>query len=341
MSRSTTNAIRLVVAAICCGLWAATVHGQAAPIPGDTPGGQLQLPRVDDWFLSTGNWPTDPQLYVREFGDGSEPVVLLHGGWGAEHSGLLEAVKDLKARYRFILYDQRGSLRSPSPDDLITFDRHIEDLERLRGELNVDRLNLVGHSMGAVLASAYAAKYPQRIRRLTLLAPAYLKNPIPDEDKAIRDAQDASLRAFLNRPEVTQELDRYRLNRTEPPLTSREETAKFRINLYKRMLYDVRNWPALMGGRALYKGHVDGLTARTYPASGWDYLGDFKRHGYPVGIIVGDHDFLDFGNRLIKKWVDGASQVRLSIVERAGHLIWVDQPQRFAAELQRHLAGTP
>lgn len=341
MRLSTTNAIRQVLGTICCGLWAAAVYAQAPPGPGDTSGRQLELPRVDDWFLSTGNWHTDPQLYVREFGDGSELVVILHGGWGGEHSGLIEAVKDLKARYRFILYDQRGSLRSPSPDALITFDRHIEDLERLRGELNVETLNLVGHSMGAVLASAYAAKYPQRIRRLTLLAPAYLKNPIPDEDKTIREAQDAPLRAFLNRPEATQELERYRLNRTEPPLTSREETAKFRINLYKRMLYDIRNWRALMGGRALYKGNVDALTTKTYPESGWDYLREFKRHTYTVGIIVGDHDFLDFGNQLIKKWVDGTSQIKLSIVERAGHLIWVDQPERFATELRRHLGGTP
>jgi proline iminopeptidase len=296
---------------------------------------------MDDWFLSTGNWQTDPQLYVREFGDGSELVVLLHGGWGGDHSGLLEAVKDLKARYRFILYDQRGSLRSPSPDATITFDRHIEDLERLRVELKVDTLNLVGHSMGAVLASAYAAKYPQRIRRLILLAPAYLKNPIPAEDRSIKDAQDASLQAFLNRPEVTHELERYRLNRSEPPLSSSEETAKFRINLYRRMLYDIRQWRALMGGRALYKGQVDALTTKTYPASGWDYLADFRRYAWPVGVIVGDHDFLDFGNRLIRKWVDGVPQIRLSIVERAGHLLWIDQPQRFAAELHRHLDEKP
>jgi proline iminopeptidase len=195
-----TPPICRILTAICCGLWAATLYGQAPSGPGHTSDRQVQLPRVDDWFLSTGNWQSDPQLYVREFGDGSELVVILHGGWGGDHSGLLEAVKDLKARYRFVLYDQRGSLRSPSPDALITFDRHIDDLERLREELHVDRLNLVGHSMGAILASAYAAKHPQRIKRLTLLAPAYLKNPFPEEDKAVKAAQDASLGEFLNRP---------------------------------------------------------------------------------------------------------------------------------------------
>jgi pimeloyl-ACP methyl ester carboxylesterase len=340
MRASATNAMRQVLATVCCGLWAATLLGQAPSIRGETSG-QLHRSRIDDWFLSTGNWQADPQLYVREFGEGPELVVILHGGWGAEHGGLLEAVKDLKARYRFVMYDQRGSLRSPAPDASITFDRHVEDLELLRKELQVETLNLAGHSMGAVLASAYASKYPQRIKRLTLLAPAYLKNPLPDEDKPIRDAQEAKLGAFLNRPEVTQELDRHGLNRTEPPLTSMEETAKFRINLYKRMLYDIRNWRKLMGGRALYKSHVNELTTKTYPASGWNYVRDFKRHGYPVGVIVGDHDFLDFGNHVMKKWIDGESRIKLSVIERAGHLPWIDQPERFAAELRRHLDGTP
>jgi len=127
-------------------------------------------------------------------GEGSETIVMLHGGWGGEHSGFMAAVGDLKEQYHFVFYDQRGSLRSPSPDSSITFDRHVEDLELLRRELNVEQLRLVGHSMGAVLASAYASKYPHRIKRLTLLAPAYLKNPIPEEDEELHRQESLALK---------------------------------------------------------------------------------------------------------------------------------------------------
>jgi len=41
-----------------------------------------------DWFLSTGNWQFDPQLYVCEFGSGKDTVVMLHGGWGGDYSGI-------------------------------------------------------------------------------------------------------------------------------------------------------------------------------------------------------------------------------------------------------------
>jgi proline iminopeptidase len=308
--------------------------GQSPVLQPGTNGNQL--PRMEDWFLSTGDWKKDPQLYVREFGDGSEIIIMLHGGWGAEHSGLLEAVKDLKSQYRFIFYDQRGSLRSPCPDSLITFKNHIEDLELLRKELKLEKLTIVGHSMGAVLACAYAAQYPQRIKQLTLVTPAFLKNPFPEEDKELQNQEYQAMQVFLKRPEVTQELDKYSLNR-KTPLSSREETSKSRIEFAARMLSDVRKWPSMTGGGALYKGKVFQLTERTYPPSGWDYPQEFKRGAYPVNIIVAEHDWLDFGNNLVKKWVKGIPTVKLSTVKNAGHLIWIDQPAAFSEELSKHL----
>jgi len=323
--------------ALCC-LFTLTVQSQDHQGRTNISNKQERLPGLKDWFLSTGNWERDPQLYIREFGTGRDTIIMLHGGWGAEHSGFLNAVMDLGDQFHFIFYDQRGSLRSPCPDSLITFDYHIEDVELLRKELNMDKLNIVGHSMGAVLASAYAEKYPERIRQLALFAPMYLKQPIPKEDTVLQQQGNIEMQAFMDRPEVTRELDKYGLNRKTPALSSREETIRFRINTFaKRMLYDVSKWPDIIGGRALYKGHVFQLTAQTYPASGWDYLQEFKTQAYPVSIIVGDHDFLDYKNHLIKKWVSGISQVKLTVIKNAGHLLWLDQPKEFTKQLAKQL----
>lgn len=322
---------------LCFGSFLLTGQSQVVQNQTNTNDKQPRLPGLRDWFLSTGHSQNDPQLYVREIGDGPEIILMVHGGWGGEHSGLVDAVKGLEHHYRFIFYDQRGSLRSPFPDSLITFDHHIEDIELLRRELNLDKLNIIGHSMGAVLASAYALNYPQRIKQLTLLAPALLKDPIPQEDKALQHQEYLASQEFLKRAEVTTELDKYTLNRKDPPLSSREETSKSRIYFGARMLHDVSKWPYLAGGGALYKGHVYQLTSQTYPESGWDYLQEFKNRSYPVSVIVGDHDFLDFGNQLIKKWASGIPQIKLSTITDAGHMIWLDQPELFKKELQGHL----
>ena len=317
-------------------LMSVTLIGQSQPYQ-HPMNDKKQLPGLIDWFLATGNWQKDPQLYVREFGVGTDTIVMLHGGWGGEHSGLIDAVQDLRNQYHFIFYDQRGSLRSPFPDSLITFNHHIDDLELLRKEMNLNKLNIVGHSMGAILASAYASKYPLRIKQLTLISPPSLKDPIPQEDKDLHHQEYVSLQTFIDRPEVTQEIEKYALNRKEPPLSSREETSKTRINLGARMLYDIGKWSLLTGGQATYKSQVFQLTAQTYPKSGWNYLQEFKSGTYPVNIIIGDHDFLDFGNNLIKKWVAGIPQIKLTTIKNAGHIPWLDQPDVFVRELSQHL----
>ncbi len=331
-----TNIQRMLVTACCC-LFAGIVQGQNLPRRTAVADRPEKLPGLRDWFLGTGDWQNDPQLYVFETGTGADTVVMLHGGWGGDHGGMVEAVKGLENQFHFVFYDQRGSLRSPFPDSLITFDQHVEDLERLRKALGLAQLTLVGHSMGAVLAGAYAAKYPQRIRQLVLAAPAPLKSPVPEADQGLQNQGQRAAQAFLDRPAVAQELNRYGLNRKTPALSSREETSRFRIEFAKRMLYDVGKWPRLTGGRALYKGHVFELTAKTYPPSGWDYVQAFKNQSYPVSIIAADHDFLDFNNLLVRKWAGEVPRLKLTVVEKAGHLLWLDQPEVFARQLAQHL----
>lgn len=85
------------------------------------------------------------------------------------------------------------------------------------------------------------------------------------------------------------------------------------------------------------KGHVFNLTASTYPEAGWDYIKEFKDRTYPVGIIVGDHDFLDFGHQKIERWVGQIPRIKLRVIKNAGHILWLDQPQTFAQALREQL----
>lgn len=291
---------------------------------------------MKDWFLPTGEWGSSPELYVVEFGSGPDTVVMLHGGWGGDYTGLVSAVAGMEDAFHFVLYDQRGSLHSPSPDSLISFQNHIDDLELLRKALGLEKMNIMGHSMGAVLASAYASKYPEHVARLTLVTPAHLRSQFSETDIEIHNSQSAKQQKHMNRAALDQEIKKYELDQEN--LSPQQHTAKFRINFARRMLFDVKNWPGFTGGRSFYQGQVYNLTAQTYPEDGWDYISEFKQQTYPVSFIAASHDFLDFGNGLISKWAREVPRAKLQIVDGAGHMLWIDRPDAFKRALRVALA---
>ncbi|MBY8975023.1 prolyl aminopeptidase [Rhodobacteraceae bacterium NNCM2] len=110
------------------------------------------------------------ELYAELSGrsDG-EPVVVLHGGPGAGTSPFLRRFFD-PSRYMAVLFDQRGAGRSRprgSLADNTTWDL-VEDIERLRLHLGVEKWQVFGGSWGSTLALLYAQQHPDRVSRLIL-----------------------------------------------------------------------------------------------------------------------------------------------------------------------------
>jgi pimeloyl-ACP methyl ester carboxylesterase len=114
--------------------------------------------------------------YIYEFGTGKDTVLVLHGGFGAEHSYMLAALRPLEKQYHFVLYDQRGSLRSPCPDSLLNVEAMIDDIEAIRKELHIQKLTILAHSMGSWQASYYLQKHPDHVKRLVLCGLFQIRN---------------------------------------------------------------------------------------------------------------------------------------------------------------------
>jgi pimeloyl-ACP methyl ester carboxylesterase len=103
---------------------------------------------------------------VTGFGQG---VVLLHGtsGDGSTHWGHLA---DRFSDTRIIIPDYAGSGESTIGEDDLTLELLVEQITAVILHAGDDPVDLVGFSMGAVVAAATAAAHPQRIRRLVLIA---------------------------------------------------------------------------------------------------------------------------------------------------------------------------
>jgi proline iminopeptidase len=118
-------------------------------------------------FLDVGDGHT---IYFEESGNpGGKPVVFLHGGPGGGTDPKHRRFFD-PARYRIVLFDQRGCGKSKphASLDANTTWHLVADIERLRGELGIDRWQVFGGSWGSTLALAYAETHPERVTELVL-----------------------------------------------------------------------------------------------------------------------------------------------------------------------------
>lgn len=103
-----------------------------------------------------------------ETGGGQHCAVLLHGLGGTHRYWTCGPVSFALAGHRTVLIDLLGFGESPKPWIRYSVERHVAALHAsLAGERS---LTLVGHSLGAALALAYAARYPSVVRRLVLIS---------------------------------------------------------------------------------------------------------------------------------------------------------------------------
>lgn len=109
-------------------------------------------------------------LYIDESGEKSGiPVLFIHGGPGSGCGKFDRRYFDPQ-KYRIILFDQRGAGRSTPHAELKdnTSQALVEDIEKIRVHLGVDKWVLFGGSWGSTLALLYAQAYPERVSSMIL-----------------------------------------------------------------------------------------------------------------------------------------------------------------------------
>ena len=101
----------------------------------------------------------DIEIACTIVGEGA-PLVVLHGAIGLG-STYMRALDPWGDELQLIHYDQRGSGDTPVGDvQRVSFAGGVEDLEGLRENLGLGRIQVLGHSAGAYLAALYAAGHP-------------------------------------------------------------------------------------------------------------------------------------------------------------------------------------
>jgi proline iminopeptidase len=146
---------------------------KSARAAGSAPrsGGRRDLyPPIEPFRTGMLRVSTLHEIYYEECGNPrGKPALFVHGGPGAGAGKDSRRFFDPK-RYRIVLFDQRGCGRSQPYASLIdnTTWHLVEDMERLREHLGIERWLVFGGSWGSTLSLAYAQAHPQRVTELVL-----------------------------------------------------------------------------------------------------------------------------------------------------------------------------
>lgn len=295
-----------------------------------------------EWYLKTSD---SLDIFVKEVGTGDDTVIVVHGGFGANHEYMLEAIEGLEDQFFFVLYDQRGSLMSPAPTNKLTFQKNVEDLNTLVNELGIKEAKIICHSMGTLVGMEFLKQHPQDVKSITLMG------AIPTQSDSISSIFDQryyeQLDFMQNRPEAKLLTEPYEKKNGsdstqigyynyDSKLTDKEQTELWRIQFASVNIYRLENWNQIKGGRSYYKGDDAMMAANV----NWNY--DYRNQLNNIDkatIIMGDHDFLDFNGEKHKSLVQNHSNIHVEMIKNAGHNIWTDNPIDFRKALKKSITS--
>jgi proline iminopeptidase len=274
----------------------------------------------------------DTVISYERIGEGA-PLVLVPGG--PRDSAYLEDLGGLSGFRTLIRYDARGTGVTGAPADPATYayPRLAEDVEALREHLGLERLDLLGHSSGTVVAQAYAAAHPERINRLVLVGPG------PDLYGAGGDDLGDILGSRSGEPWFPAVSAAAAELMTLGPQDSPER------------VFDVlaRYTPAGYGhwdrrGQEHAAAQLAGFSLAAWSgfwATGTDrstVVADLAAVTAPVLIVTGQLDGLT-GVTVGDVAAGVFKNARHGTLAGAGHFPWVDEPARFVAALRGFLSG--
>jgi proline iminopeptidase len=259
------------------------------------------------------------ELHYSSTGTG-QPLVFLSGGPGLGVDYMKPAADFVPSNYRRIFLEQRGTGRSmPAAPESLTLKTVVGDLEALRKHLKQDRLLLIGHSWGGMLAMAYAAEHPDHVDRLILIGSG---GPTMEFFDWFGDNINARLRT------EDREAANYWMAAMERGVDRQKavvESLRARTPGYFFDRAKALQFAAKFSGDGLHLDTMNGLNADL--AKEYDVRDGLNKLARPVLIVHGHQD--PIGDKTAEDIHAVISSSTLVYINQCGHFPWLEQPERF------------
>lgn len=279
------------------------------------------------------------KLWVVSFGDG-DPLFFIAGGPGGSHYGL-RSFDSLSTTNTLVYYDAFGRGKSDTASDVTeyTLERDIEDLEELRKAMGFEKISVLGHSYGGVVAQGYAIKYSQNISHLILANSfhSFLMWQANDDN--------CNHEIKTNYPEVWEELMKVRR-------AGAVSSDKVHYEIYGKVPYgflyaynpekfDKRNRKSYPNSfnRKLYYQMVgkDGDFIVGNDIGNFDFRKDLKNLEMPILIIAGRYDRVAVPKMMVQ-FKEYCPQAIFVMFEKSGHNPQVEEPEKEFALIREFLS---
>lgn len=281
----------------------------------------MQLDQAVDAQLSKA--PVDDiEIAYRRVGHGS-PVVVLPGGPGIGHA-YMRSLDAWAGEVELVYYDQRGSGHTEvGRPEKMSFTGAMSDLDALRRHLGIERLNLVGHSSGAILGLIFAAHHPHKVGSLVLLNPAppfvpELAQQLQANMAARRTPEDDARKEALKASEG--------FKRRDP-----ETLERLTLNTYTPFFSD-RSWRdrAELGFTSITAANIAAAGQRMFrDLAAFDPLGSLARVECPTLVVHSENDTVpEEFSRLLADRIDSAEY---QLISGASHFVLLEDPVILAA----------
>lgn len=273
----------------------------------------------------------EAELFYQTVGVG-EPVVVMHGGPGLDHSYLRPWFGPLAETNQVIFYDQRGlgGSRAVVNAASVSMERYLTDIDRIREHVaQREKITLLAHSWGAIPALLYALERPERLTALILVAPV-------EPGSRFREQTDANQLARRDSADLAA-IDSIR---GTPEFAARDAEAISQVffHVFRGTFADVSVADSLLRvalhERTASQGQLVAslLMAPLQGLDFWDRLGEIE---IPVLIVYGARDPIP--SEMVREMNEALPDSRLIRVDGSGHFPFMEKPVLFWAGVQAFL----
>jgi proline iminopeptidase len=278
-------------------------------------------------------------------GPGVDTIIAIHGGPGLDLGTIYNDMAAMFGdRHVVIYYDQRGGGRSELPADTTRLyaPRQIQDLDDLRRHFGLNRVTLVAHSYGPLLAASYAIAHPTNVKKMIFFGPV----PPRRGEYNVRYGRNFSARLDSTQRRAMNAANRQQLDSTVSDSVARAGCREYwRIGMRPRLSEPDRTWPLMKADfcetdlRGIRYGARYGTRTITNSFGDWDLRPSLASLKVPLLVMHGEDETIPMD--LVEEWISAMPKGMATLIKvpRAAHFVYLERPEIVWPAVEKFLAA--